>query len=278
MTQARLLSVSLEQYHSDDVGCAVPTLNSHIAHEIISKSPLHAQMAHPKMGGVSKEPSKAMDKGTLIHACLLHAGRAPVRIIKAENYRTKAAQEERDSAKSSGELPMLEKDAESILQAAMILERKLRDDHGVVFDGRSEVPILWEQDDVWCRRCVDHLKPLNIIELKSTITANPEFCAKQCVTLGYDISAAASIEALNALEPDNAGRFKFTFVFVELEPPYDVLVTSPSGSMLTLGSARWSRALGIWRECLKDGVWPGYTSPFQLEPPAWALHEILEQL
>lgn len=274
---SRLLTCSLEQYRLDQVA-DVPTLNSHIAHEIITKSPLHAQMLHPKMGGISKDPNKAMDRGTLIHACLLHAGRAPVKIIEADNYRTKKAQEERDMARLAGELPMLEKDAEEIMNAAMILERKLRDDHGIVFNGRSEVPILWEQDGVLCRRCIDHLKPLDILELKTTASANPDFCARQCVNLGYDIAAAASIEAMNALEPDNAGRFRFRFVFVEPEPPFDVLVVPPSGSMLTLGSFRWSRALSMWKECLATGVWPGYISPLQLEPPSWALHEVLEEL
>ena len=62
------------EYHSDP--CDSPSLSASIAQTIVLESPAHAWLQHPRFGGKQIEPTKEMDRGTLVHALLLGKGRA----------------------------------------------------------------------------------------------------------------------------------------------------------------------------------------------------------
>src|SRR5262245_31717991 len=106
MIRNRVLNCTIEQYHADP--CETPSLSHSVAHELINKSPLHSWMRHPRLGGQHKKETKEMDRGSLVHALLLGAGK-PIVIIKADDWRTKASQQDRDYAREQGHIPVLEK-------------------------------------------------------------------------------------------------------------------------------------------------------------------------
>src|SRR5687767_12481495 len=93
-------NISPETYFSDPA--ETPSLSASIAHTLVSKSPIHAWMQHPRLGGRGKKPTRAMDLGSVVHALLLGAGkeycviRAPDGEPEYEDFKKKAAREARD--------------------------------------------------------------------------------------------------------------------------------------------------------------------------------------
>ena len=90
---------------------SVPTAFALIstAHTLIERSAQHAYRQHPKLGGIGKATTKAMDIGTVIHSLILEGegGCESVEVLGFDNYKTKAAQTERDAAELAGKIPIL---------------------------------------------------------------------------------------------------------------------------------------------------------------------------
>lgn len=265
---ARILDVTIDEYHAD-AASPVPTLSSSIAHTLLTRSPLHAWTEHPRFGNVRPPPTEEVDDGQIIHGMLL--GKGPqLEVIKADNYRTKAAQEIRDAARAAGRIPIIERKFAEVVSAA----GKIKDNMaaaGVVLDGESEVAIEWtEENGVLCRCRLDHYKDGTIYDVKKIVSADAETCKRSANTYGYDIQRAAYVSAVEHLTPEREGRVPFLFVFVEMEPPYCVVVRPPSSALCALGESKWRRARSLWKRCMDDCHWPSY-APGELEALEWAM-------
>jgi len=272
MSEARVLDVTVEQYHADP--CDEPALSASIATTLIQRSPLHAWSEHPRLGGVRREPSATFDRGSLIHKLILGKG-ADVVVIKADHYRTKAAQEQRDEARVSGRIPVLEADYHDALAATAAISVRLRA-QGVELDGESEVAIAWREPvaggSIWCRGMLDHVTGATIYDLKSTRNAHPDACRQHVINYGYTIQRAAYIRALTALRPELAGRIDFAFLFVELEFPYVATVARLDAILREHGERAWTKAAETWAGCLRRNDWPAAADgPVILEAPPWLL-------
>lgn len=236
---ARILNVTPAEYLADP--CATPSLSSSIAHTIVARSPLHAWSEHPRFGNQRSDPTTATAEGSLLHRFLLGKG-ANVAIIHADDFRTKAAREERDQAIASGQLPMLARQYHAIAAAAETLRGKLAA-FGIELAGESEVAIEWsepgEHGPVLCRGMMDHLivERGAIYDIKKIRSAHPRTCARHAVEYGYDIQHAAYTSGFEKLRPELAGRIDMVFVFLELEPPYAVVPARLDGGLRELGGA-----------------------------------------
>lgn len=272
---AKLLKVTDEEYHADP--CPEPSLSQSTASVLVGRSPAHAWLQHPRLGGVRSEATREMNVGTLVHAELLGT-KSPACVIRRPDYRTKVAQEERDAAVAMGLVPILEREWERVQTAVTALRPKL-EALGIRFSGESEVAVQWEEHfldgtRVYCRGKADHvLRAENrIIDVKKTVSAHPGDVARALISYGYDIQRAAYVRAFEALYPDMAGRTEFVFAFVEVEPPYEVTPAVLDGPLREIGEARWERACALWARCLKTNRWPGYAEGIvTLEAPGWAV-------
>lgn len=276
---ARILSCNPTEYFRDEEN-APPALSQSIATTLLTKSPLHAYSEHPRLGGVPREATDATDAGTVIHKLLLGRGQELV-IIKAKDFRTKLAQEQRDEAIAERCVPILEHKFAELAATAEILRGKLSA-HGIDFTGDSEVPVEWYEDGaegpVRCRCMLDHVKlDLGVIfDLKKARSAHPSACSRNAISYGYDIQHAAYCSALAKLRPQLAGRIDMRFVFVELDAPFDVWPARPDGALREHGRMRWERAVLMWERCLLTDEWPGYAARGDvLEAPAWAISQEL---
>jgi hypothetical protein len=279
MGSARLLDISETDYHADP--CDTPSLSSSVAKTIITRSAYHAWREHPKLGGVKREASKAMDVGSLIHSLVLDGG-VGLQVIDASDYRTKAAQEARTAAHEAGLVPVLRNALEAAQEAAQRITSRLAD-RGINLDGRSGAVITWDEPSslgpVRCRAMLDHLWPASFLELKTISTADVETCQRQAYSLGYDIQMAAYTSAVEALGAP-PGRLDPLIAFAEADEPNCVSVFRLNESLAELGRRRWRRAVETWAECLQSGVWPEYQARRQigyLHAPAWAMHREMEQ-
>ena len=280
-TACRVIDVPAAQYHADEVGYEGPALSASIASTLIRKSPFHAYLAHPKLGGQRDEPSDEMRRGTVIHALLLGTA-GEYAIIDAENFRTKAAQEQRDAAFVAGQTPILRRELDSYRLVAETIRVQLRDRHGIELTGESERVYLWTEPTkfgpVRCRGRLDHVlfaeDAAAIIDVKTCRSAHPQSCERHVTDYGYDIQRAAYLSAVEKRRPDLAGRIEYLWVFAEELPGYNVALTvaEASGEVRELGERRWARACETWWKCLNEGGWPGYAEGrVRLEAPPWEL-------
>jgi hypothetical protein len=237
-------------------------------------------LQHRLLGNQPSDATEDMERGSLLHAMLLGAGKQIV-AVNAKDWRTNAAKAERDAAREAGRLPILQhKLAELELAVGRIRENIAA--LGIRIDiGLAEFKLEWRQDGVLCHGTPDWLAgdgsgPVTIYEIK-TGSANPEDCSRKAVSLGWDLQCAAYMSACETLHPDTAGRNEFVWLLIETEAPFSVTGARPSGEMRELGRQRWARALSIWRRCLEANKWPGYaTGIIELGPPPWAMARELE--
>jgi hypothetical protein len=283
---ARILDCSLADYLGDNVTDGL-TLNASIANILLTQSPLHAHAAHPKLGGgTGEEASPEQDLGSLLHRLLLGAGPEVVE-VPHDDWRTKAAKEAREEARSRGALPVLEHKLAQADYVARMLSGRLRE-RGILLDGDSEVKVTWEEPipqgpaepwgtDVACRGMIDHLgrdRSL-ILDLKTGATANPAVIARQVLDRGWHVQAAAYTSAVEKLHPELVGRVECLFLCCEVKAPFAVSVCRLGNALTQLGSLQWQRACRIWAECVSLDRWPAYSDEIvTLEAPAWAVQQL----
>ena len=284
LPEARIIECGEAAYHNDDLGDDYPRLSSSIAGTLISQSPAHAYVEHPKLGGKPRAPSTKFDLGTAVHTLLLGEGQDIV-TIDANDYRTKAASEARKAAWAAGKTPLLTKQLDAVEAAAEKVWKRLND-RGITLDGPRECTILWTERAtnggvVHCKARLDHLDFANgiIDDLKTGHSANPDDLAKKTDRLNYAIQVAAYTSAVGTLRPDLAGRVRFRWLLVELSEPFAFTVAEPDGSVLQLGGTRWRRAVDAWEECTRTGTWPEYVRAGEtatISAPPWAMRDEIE--
>lgn len=285
---ARILDVTEEEYFADP--CEVPSLSQSIAGLMLSRSPLHAWSAHPRLGGApavdgedeeeDEEPTKAMDDGSLIHKLMLGKG-VDVEIIHFDNFKKKLAQQQRDEARTAGKLPIIASKYDAFVKAAEVLRDRCAS-AGYPLTGESEVAIEWTEQGlkgpVICRCRMDHVFMSTglILDIKKVRNAQPRKVARNFVDYGYDIQWVAYSRALQALRPELTGRTDFTFLFMELYPPFSIVPAKPDGAFREIGSLRWQTAVTMWERCLATDHWPSYSDRvITLEAPAYIVSEQL---
>lgn len=277
---ARILDLSADQYHADQIG-DTPTLSASIANVLLNQSPAHAYAKHPKLNpNYERKQEEKFEVGLAAHRLLLE-GENAIEVIVADNFRTQVARDHRDEARAHGRVPLLAVDADRVIELAAAI--RVRVDalnlNPVPFtDGQSEVTVVWDEGDVACRARLDWLRDdkCAIDDLKTTTrSASPESFSRTLYTMGYHVQARfyqRAIAAITGKMPD------FRFVVVETAAPFAVTVFSlaPAGEALADTQIEW--ALATWKRCVDTGRWPSYPNRIcYAEPPGWAEAQWLER-
>jgi hypothetical protein len=249
-----------------------PSLSSSIAKLLLTRSPLHAWMAHPRLNpNCVQEESAKFDIGSAAHALLLE-GADRMAVIDAPDWRTNKAKELRDAARAEHKHPVLAHQYASVLKMVEVAQSawNANDDlRGYTLSGEggdSEHPILWHEGDTYFRAKLDRVSTDRtlIIDYKTTECAEPSVFLRQIVSMGYDIQAAFYERAVQ--KP----YVKFVFLVQEIEPPFACSFIGMPPAFMELGRRKVEKAIAIWKECMASGKWPGYGNRILwAEPPAW---------
>ncbi|MEM1149049.1 MAG: PD-(D/E)XK nuclease-like domain-containing protein [Pseudomonadota bacterium] len=259
-------------YHADPA--PEPSLSSTLARVLLNKAPLHAWAAHPRLNpDFESETNDAFDVGRAAHAYLTGVGEAGIHVLSYDNYRTKAAQAERDEARAAGKTVLLV-DQNDALQNMIEAVRFQLGQHGIgdVFDkGQCEQSHFVEIDGVWCRSMTDCIHDGFVYDFKTTAeSADPGAFVRAICNYGYDVQAAHYLDVLEALGRKPQG---FRFVVVEKKYPHALSVVEIDESWLTTARKKTARARALFRMCLdKFGTapWPGYSAQIAvLDEPPW---------
>ncbi len=269
--QTALTSVSPAIYHADP--CEQPSLSSSIARMLVTQTPAHARIAHPRLNPdfVSDDEPK-FDLGTVAHMVLLGKG-AEVEVVEADSWRTNAAKEQAEEARRAGRTPLLEKDwvrVEEMTAAARTQLDHVDSDPPLFADGRAEQMLVWEEDGVTCRCLFDwiHDDLAAVDDYKTTAaSAHPDEWPRTAFRIGADIQVGFYLRGLEKA----LGVFpQWRYVVQENYPPYALSVVSASANMIALGYEKAEHAINVWRRCMEEDRWPGYTREVtMLGVPPW---------
>ena len=298
MTPGIYYDMPAEVYHADP--CDGPSLSNSVAKRLVTRSPLHAFHAHPKLGGSSapeddeEDADGKLNYGSACHDVLLEGG-AKLLVIAPEDYPSKpkkagepgsipkgwtnnAIREARDNAKAAGRIPVLPPQGNRI--AAMVEAAKhylSQCDIGELWlDSKSEVTLIWQDNGIWCRARADRLHSSNrwIGDYKSTKDASPDSFSRQIIRMGYDFQDAFYRRGLRALGHDNP---QFSFLAQEIMAPYACSIHACHQALKEIADAQVEYAIKTWAKCLREKHWPGYSGMLTVaEPTAWQLadHEM----
>ena len=251
--------VSNAAYHAD------PALGSTSLKTLATKTPAHYQWdkAHPKF-------SDAFTLGTAAHSVILEGDLSGIVTIDADNWLTKAAKEAKAAALADGRQPLLKKEMAQVLAMndAVMAHPQAR---GLFIGHKAEESVFWKEDALTLKCRPDAWKPGQLVDLKTTVNADPREFGKTAYNFGYHQSAAHYIDGVEKVTGE---RLPFTFVLVEKTAPYLVSVVTLDDEAVTAGAALNDRAKAIYRECTATGNWPGYPNAEPISLPMWANYEM----
>lgn len=281
---ATILNVTEAAYHADP--CVSPSLSSSIAHTLVTQSPRHAWLEHPRLGGnKDRVATRTMDEGAILHKLLLGKG-AQFEMVVADDWRTNDAKAARSAIHAAGKIAILAKHFEKLKTAAEHIFRHAKD-HGFPLIGQAEVAVefvdyadqIKREREILCRCRMDLIGANHVLyDVKKVDSANPKDIARKICEYGYDIQATAYVRAYEQLIPEALGRTDFVFLFCEPDPPYEVVPVRLDGYFTEIGKRRWNKALALWDKLLTEGSypWPGYADGAIVAiPPQYVINQEL---
>lgn len=249
------------QYHEDPA--ERPSLSASNAHVLLSRSPRHAWVNHPRMNPkYRREHSTDFDLGNAAHAVLL-GDQVSVEVIQALDWRTNAAKEARDAARAAGKLPLLENQyhrAKAMATSAHV-QLGVHEVGDVFSNGTPEVTLIWRDGDVWCRALLDYCpeppeKAKALYDYKTTSgAAHPDSLTSRLLGTGADIQAAFYRRGFKAIYGRDVA---FRFVVQEIDQPHALSVVELDEGAMFVADCKVDEALALWSRCVRENRWPSY--------------------
>ena len=253
-------------YHSDP--CVHGSISNSGAKILLQKSPMHFRykMDNPE------PPKQAMDVGSATHKVILEKDWNAVACIPFMDWRTKAAKEQRDHARSMGKIPLLEPQFEELKQRVDAFYKNPMAS-ALMLSGVPEKSMVWhdKQHDLWRRARADWLviEDNVIADLKVFYTAHPNDIERFVFDRLLTMQAAWYMDGVKAIGLMDNPRFLFTVQ--EQEPPFPVTVVELDGDDIAKGRALINRGLSLYKRCLEANRWPGYHEGIlKSKIPTWA--------
>lgn len=231
---------------------------------LATRTPAHYQweQAHPKT-------TDAFTLGTAAHSLILENDTTGIEVVAADNWLTKAAKEAKAEALAQGKQPLLIKE-----MAQVVAMRDAVMTHPVaskLFAGhRAEASVFWEENGQQLKCRPDAWLPDKLVDLKTTINADPREFGKTAHNYGYHQSNAHYIDGVKHVTGE---ELPFIFVLLEKQPPYLVSVVQLDWEAIELGRALNDRAKRIHAECTATNHWPGYPATDPIELPTFAVYQ-----
>ena len=276
VTEAGVYQLDEATYHGDPVPGR--SLSSSGARRLLSPS-CPALFRHEQLHG--RPERRTFDFGHAAQRAVLGVG-APLVVVDADDWRTKAAKEQRDAAHAAGHTPLLAAEAERVEGMAAALRAHPRAQR--LFDAEHGAPeqSLFRRDPetgVMLRSRLDWLPTAStggrmvLADYKTSVSAEPRAIAKSMASYGYHQQAAWYADMVTGL--GLAEQTTFVFVFQEKTAPYLVTIGEPDDEALAVGRARNREAIDLYAKCVRDDHWPGYTDDVELLAlPTWATYDM----
>jgi hypothetical protein len=260
VTEPGLYDLTDEQYHADPVPeGSLSTSGAKLLLPPGCPALYRYRRDHP-------ENKRVFDLGKAAHKIVLGTG-PELATVDADDWRTKAARQQRDDAYAAGKVPVLKREVEDVLGMADAIRR--HPTASTLFDrarGTAEQSLFWRdaEFDVWRRSRFDWLPNgissqgrLIIPDYKTCDAADDESVMRAVHRYRYHLQAAFYSDAARAV--GLADQVLFLFVFQERRAPYLINVVELDVHALAAGRELIRRALATYAECAASDRWPGYS-------------------
>jgi hypothetical protein len=254
---------------------AWPHVSQSVLSVMRSKSPAHAleYMTHPP------EQTPALMMGTAVHMATLqpelfdqHYAMAPQidRRTKEGKAAWAAFQEEHPGATIL---------SEDDYMRCLLMAKSVRN-HPIaskLLIGEVEQSATWTDPatGLTCKARFDVVSKFGVLaDLKTTCDASREAFERSIWTYRYYLQAAFYLNGAQAL---GIPADYFTFMAVEKEPPYAVVVYNLMGEVIEAGREELKPLMETYAKCIETDTWPGYaTEVVEIGVPAWAWRRLEE--
>jgi len=131
-----------------------------------------------------------------------------------------------------------------------------------------EVTAYWEHDGMRLKSRIDALGSNAVIDLKSTVSVEPDAFARTIAKYSYHMQAAYYHDACKAVDGIQRDCY---MIAVEKVEPYDCAVYRLSYAALEQGRVDYRRMLSTLSTCTLRDQWPGVSQGIRtLDLPDWA--------
>lgn len=199
-----------------------------------------------------------MNLGKAAHAHALGAG--PKLITWEHDGRTKKGKAERAEAArliaTEAAVAVTEAERDRILGMATALAAELEVGE-ILAASKAEVSGFWSEGGVWCRARYDILGPSVAWDYKTAEDCTARGFQHAMATYGYHQQAEFYQRGLRALGHP-AGAEPMRFIVQETQAPYLVQIHTCDPLAIEVASALNDRAIGVYADAIRTGVWPGY--------------------
>jgi len=255
---------------------AIKAFSAGLGQRILAQSPLHAWTESPWNPAQDRDDSNTADIGTYAHAMLLEGGHAALCVVEADDWRTKAAKEARDSAHAAGLLPILAHKVGEVETMTGVAKDYLAGTElaGIFAFADAETTLVWENNGVLCKARPDLLSADRRISLSYKTTAGsaqPDAWIRTQLP-GYDMGVVFYEQGIKATCKVESTRV--VTLVQEQKIPYSCSLIGLSPTWQAMAASKLARAMMIWSRCLLDGKFPAY--PVQIcyaEPKPWQMAE-----
>ena len=268
------------EYHSDP--CPTPSLSSSVAKVLLERSPKHARLEHPRLGGRPPRHSAKMSLGSAVHSAVLTKDWDKIVVIDAADFRTNKAKAERDNANAEGKFPILEKHSDTINGMVNAINESglLNLDEIYGAGSFSEWTMVWTNNGMWYRCKPDRMyltdDSLTINDLKTTeLPATGDGWGRRQVW-EYMMQAAFYRWGASKVYPNiHWDNIHFEFVAQEVAVPYEMQSFEFDHVGQNLGHRMVMEAVKKWETCMTSGEWPGYPrGKVIVETPVWIIQKM----
>lgn len=214
------------------------------------------QQTHPD------PPKDEYDVGHITHSLILGVGAPLARIpdgILAVNgaASTKAAKEFKDQAREAGAIPLKEAVADHVVAMAEAvlahpIARRLLE---AAPERELSLFRTHARTGANLRSRIDAVGPGALVDVKTTVSADPVEFRNTARKLGYHIQAQFYEDMTAAHQLTDQ---PLRFVCVEKTPPFLVSVCEVDPIDKTIGAVQIEAAIDAWLHGLATGEWPGY--------------------
>ena len=269
--------MTMAEYLADP--CDSPSLSAGVANIILRQSPLHAKWAHPKLSpNYRQEEDGRFDIGTAAHSLILE-GDDKVAVCEFNDWRTKAAQEQRDLARQNGMVPLLSKHYVAV-RAMVDVAREFMatcELSGPLKGAEPELTCIAKDGAIWLRARPDLLSaPVrsHLFNYKTTENAAPAAFCRQIERMGYDLDAAFYERVMGNL----GHRSEEFFIAQEITPPYACSLHGLDQAAREIAQGKVELAMRIWEKCLQTNRWGTYPRTVQYAAPSmWEMDQAEER-
>lgn len=275
ITAPGIYDIPSDAYHSD------PVPGGSLSYSGSKK--LLISPAHFRWNVDNGQPERSVfDLGKAAHAEVLGVGET-VHVVDAKDWKTKAAQAERDAAYARGEAPILREQAVQVRAMGEALRRHPLASR-LLARGESmyERTIVWRdpRTGIWLRMMTDAVRTVDsngvryVIDYKSAASIQTRDIESALFRFGYFGQGAWYLDGIHAMEQLGIlppATNVFVLIFQEKEGPYEVACVPLDPDDLAAGDIQNRDMRQLYRECTEAGQWPGPHPDFvNARMPAWA--------